>query len=382
MFTMSNLGSWDYEHMYILSSWRNARKGNSGWKNRIHDDHSATKSPQDNSIASTAGASGTDTAAMSCKCMPSAHAGILPPLRDELVSTDTKGSEATSRPKHLTPSTHSSDNYSYDAYASSQPQWEYDPARDGFNHSLSDSQCEEAFPEYYHEIDRAAGFHKAQKITEDDLNITDRSGVVRAMIYDRQLYIIGSHMDNSPGVFDLYRAMAILGSLHRVIVAHQGPIPDIEFVISVGDTEWNPAPSWVLCRAPEDEVHWVMPDFGYWAWDNDVVGSYQQLIRELENKPSEFSEKKEVAFWRGADSNEERHNLLKAAEGQKWADIEGVTWGDPSKLVKMVDHCDYQYLVQTEGTYFLTLFPDHRTLSLRLLVRIKNLVYLPCDHVY
>ena len=226
--------------------------------------------------------------------------------------------------------------------------WKFDSLRDGFNHGLSDRQCEEAFPEYYEEINRAALFWKGKKISQAEMSMTNRQSAVRAMIYDRQLYIMESHMINAPGIFDLSRTMAVLGSLNRAIDAHQGPLPDIEFVFTVHDIERNPAPAWTLCRAPENETHWVMPDFSYWSWDNTFIGSYQQFLTELKEKPIRFSDKKQQVFWRGSDTDEERHNLLDATRGQQWADIEPVTWGkDP--LVPIVDHCNYQYLVQTEG---------------------------------
>ena len=344
--------------MYIISSWRNASNRGADGKGRIANDSLLMMSSHDSSAASMVTGLPTDATVSSCTCRPSANVdGALPPLRDELASSDTDGPREISSAKHDTPTTHSLDWSSSDADVSGQSKWNFDPATDRFNHSLSDSQCEEAFPDYYKEIDRAAMFWKEDKITQEDMNITDRTSVVRAMIYDRQLYVIASHINNQPGVYDLYRAMAILGSLHRVIIAHQGPIPDVEFVFSVSDVERNPAPAWTLCRAPEDEAHWVMPDFGYWAWDNDIVGSYQQLLKEVAEKPSEFSEKKKLAFWRGTDSNEERHDLLRNTEGKEWADIEGVVWGAPGQLVKMADHCDYQYLIQTEGTYRRYSFP-------------------------
>ncbi|KAL9090712.1 MAG: hypothetical protein Q9165_005200 [Trypethelium subeluteriae] len=308
---MGTIQSWDYERMSILSSWQKAHNRNG--------DHA---------------------------CTPSAtHDGGLPALRDELLSSNQPSS------KHHALGSHSSESHSSKTQLTSQSEWKFDPTRDSFDHSLSDSQCGDAFPDYYAEIDRAAMYYKDRGISEDDMNITERGNVVRAMIYDHQLYIMETHISVQPGIHDLPRMMAILGSINRVIVAHQGYIPDVEFVFSVADAEWNPAPFWTLCRAPEDESHWVMPDFGYWAWDNKIVGSYQQFVLELEDK-SDFSKKKEAAFWRGADSNEERHNLLSAAEGHEWSDIEAIIWGRPGNFTRMVDHCDYQYLVQTEGNSY------------------------------
>jgi hypothetical protein len=50
--------------------------------------------------------------------------------------------------------------------------------------------------------------------------------------------------------------------------------------------------------------------------------------------------------------------LLRAAEGQPWSDVQSLDWGrinDEDKktnggdLKTMPEHCDYRYLMQTEG---------------------------------
>ena len=71
-----------------------------------------------------------------------------------------------------------------------QKSWRFDPARDSANYGLEDEQCESAFPELYHEINRAQKwrFENHGNITEEDLDLGWKEvGVLRAMIYERQV---------------------------------------------------------------------------------------------------------------------------------------------------------------------------------------------------
>ncbi|KAI9698837.1 MAG: hypothetical protein M1820_007344 [Bogoriella megaspora] len=236
--------------------------------------------------------------------------------------------------------------------SSTASKWKFDPARDRFNYSLSDGQCEEAFPDYFYEIERAAAYYEDRPITKEDVDIKERMSVVRATIYDRQLYIMKSNISHAPANFDFPRTNAILASINRAVTASTEPVPDIEFVFKMSDYPGEPAPDWTLCREAEDQAHWVMPDFGYWAWDNQLLGAYEQYVRGLSDYPSKFSEKKEKALWRGTNSNDERQHLIEAAEDKPWSDVKAVQWGKPDNFVGISEHCDYQYLIQTEGNTY------------------------------
>lgn len=66
--------------------------------------------------------------------------------------------------------------------------WIFDAERDERNYGLSDEQCLLAFPDYYREIDRAvASRGMLGPVTLDDVDISWRDEMVRAMIYDRQV---------------------------------------------------------------------------------------------------------------------------------------------------------------------------------------------------
>jgi hypothetical protein len=69
--------------------------------------------------------------------------------------------------------------------------WTFDTQRDERDFGLDNEQCEDAFPDYYREIDRAvAYFQKEGNITEDRVDISWREDeIVRVMIHDRQVSV-------------------------------------------------------------------------------------------------------------------------------------------------------------------------------------------------
>jgi hypothetical protein len=71
--------------------------------------------------------------------------------------------------------------------------WEFDVARDGENFGLGAEQCDAAFPDYYHEIERAVAWRVGQNLSNiepDQLSTSWRSELVRIMIYDRKVSFI------------------------------------------------------------------------------------------------------------------------------------------------------------------------------------------------
>lgn len=63
-----------------------------------------------------------------------------------------------------------------------------------------------------------------------------------------------------------------------------------------------------------------------------------------------FAEKKPLAVWRGALLNKSRQKLVEVARGKEWADIEEIIWDEEPKLLPIADHCQYMFVVHTEGT--------------------------------
>ena len=148
----------------------------------------------------------------------------------------------------------------------------------------------------------------------------------------------------------------MLGSIHRAVTAYPGPIPNIEFSLSVediADEEDFKKSLWVMTRRAEEEYQWMMPDFGYWSWDMEVLGSYEQVRQEMADKVEPFEQKKPAALWRGAKLNAIREALMKVTQDKPWADVKEIVWGsDMNDVIRMADHCHYQYLIQTEGNSY------------------------------
>ena len=180
--------------------------------------------------------------------------------------------------------------------------------------------------------------------------------------HNLQLYIIDAAWSDHG--FDIPRAIAILSSISRAVVAYPEPLPNIEFSFCVGDVPtadpFDKHAIWTLTRRAKEESKWVMPDFGYWSWALDVVGEYAQVRNEIAEieRGTPFKDKKRMAVWRGAvDTNDLREDLIKATKGKAWSDVEEITWvnlttmapGMEELSISMSDHCRYQYVLHTEG---------------------------------
>jgi hypothetical protein len=245
-----------------------------------------------------------------------------------------------------------------------QQQWHYNYRRDARNYGLNEDQCLAAFPELYKEVDRAVAWRKERgDVQLEDLDVGWRGdGIVRAMIYDNQLYIIDAH-----GVWDQNhrpRAMATLHSLHRAITAYQGVLPNVEFTMTDHDSALinmrDNHTTWSFSRLEYQQSLWLMPDFGFWGWPDVGLRSYAELQRTVESDEDDFLDKIPKIVWRGATaglgSQDVRTGLLKASEGQEWSDVQALNWHNKTnideRLLGMEDHCNYMFLAQTEGNTY------------------------------
>jgi Glycosyl transferase family 90 len=145
-----------------------------------------------------------------------------------------------------------------------------------------------------------------------------------------------------------------LFSIQRAIDAFQGPLPNIEFSVCLGDVASEPEDQhavWVLTKRREQEEQWIMPDFGYWSWPNSNMGEYNEIRREIEDSEPAWDDKKPLAVWRGApQTNPLREALIKVTEGKSWSDVRAIEWGNStSGFLTMPEHCQYQYVMHTEG---------------------------------
>ncbi|KAF2447368.1 hypothetical protein P171DRAFT_250949 [Karstenula rhodostoma CBS 690.94] len=155
------------------------------------------------------------------------------------------------------------------------------------------------------------------------------------------------------------RALGALHQIDRAVTTSPEPLPNIEFsfvVSDIPDSEHQHRTSWSLTRLAIDEEMWFMPDFGFWSWPLDLVGSYEQIRAEMRANEVVWEKKVPKALWRGAvKTNKVRNSLVRASQGKSWADVHEVKWKNRtdvavgSAVLSMADHCNHQFLIHTEG---------------------------------
>lgn len=90
-----------------------------------------------------------------------------------------------------------------------------------------------------------------------------------------------------------------------------------------------------------------------------MLGEYSEVRAEIEAKETPWKSKLSKVVWRGAaGTNVLRKDMLKAVKGKDWADVEEIFWKSATVMKKesekaaltMPQHCNYQFVLQTEGT--------------------------------
>ena len=242
--------------------------------------------------------------------------------------------------------------------------WEFQYGRDDRNEGLEEDQCDLAFSGLFEDVDRGMKYwSQSNKITShtlDQINVVN--GLTRAMIYEGHLYIL---VTKSKGEDHRRKILATLSSIHRALVAypkHQ-QLPNIEFVFSIEDKTEDIAgpdqPIWVLARKANEESLWLMPDFGFWAWDNIIsdknneIGPYDEVVdKALQvEEVLPFDEKEPKLVWRGKLSfaPKLRRTLLDQSRGHEWSDVKELNWNVAQNYLALEDHCKYQFIAHAEG---------------------------------
>ena len=246
--------------------------------------------------------------------------------------------------------------------------WRFEYIRDARNEGLDRMQCDASFPGLFEDPVRAEKYWESHgKLAMEDLDaVRLEYGMARAFIYNGELYVVSAF---PKGEDHRRKILAVLGSIHRALVAdpHRGSQRDIEFVFSVEDKVedvTNPDnPVWVFARSALEEAVWLMPDFGFWAWDRpqNMLGPYDQVVERIERLDIPWSEKKRQLVWRGKPSfaPKLRRALLDASRDKPWGDVKQVDWRDKTNMIKMEDHCKYMFIAHVEGknTPFFRLEP-------------------------
>ncbi|KAG2412903.1 hypothetical protein HFD88_010461 [Aspergillus terreus] len=237
--------------------------------------------------------------------------------------------------------------------------WEFQPARDAHNEALDRDQCLGAFPGLFEDIDRAATHWQAQGyLGTDELDdIPLAHGMARAFIHHGDLHVVAAR---ARGEDHRRKILAVLSAMHRALVAdgNRAARRDIEFVFSVEDKVEDVTdganPVWVLARTVPETGVWLMPDFGFWAWENpqNSIGPYDQVVDRIRRLDAgSFEEKTPQLVWRGKPSfaPKLRRALMDAARDKPWGDVKQVDWTDHTNILRMEDHCRYMFIAHVEG---------------------------------
>ncbi|KAI1982024.1 hypothetical protein LOZ51_000842 [Ophidiomyces ophidiicola] len=268
----------------------------------------------------------------------------------------------------------------------SDPVWKFQYGKDGQNVNLDSAQCRASFPGLFEDVDRAVAFWKSHgNVSTHNLdNVTLRRGMARAMIHDQELYVVASQAAQED---HRRKILAVLSSIHRALAAGHAT-PNIEFIFSVEDKVEDIAgpghPLWVLARKATEESVWLMPDFGFWAWDNlsNSIGPYNQVVRNAkrleENLPWSLKIKKVV--WRGKLSfaPKLRRALLQIARDQPWGDVKELVWSRKDNFIGMEDHCKYQFIAHVEGRAFSSSLKYRQ--ACRSVIIVHKLHYIQHHH--
>ncbi|MCJ1474035.1 hypothetical protein MMC13_002693 [Lambiella insularis] len=238
--------------------------------------------------------------------------------------------------------------------------WEFLYGRDDGNEGLSREQCAHAFPGLFEDIEKAKSARAGKKLEKADLDtMVIYKGMVRAMVYAGELYVIEVRC---MGEDHRKKVVATLLSIFRAMTAipSRKELPNIEFFFTIEDMADDPdVPLWVLTRRVQDEMVWLMPDFGFWSWNLEGIGPFSQVasgIAARDTDPDEqWSKKIPKLVWRGKPSFnfKLRRALLNAARGKPWADVRTIRWQSKTSMeedfISSADHCDYMFLAHAEG---------------------------------
>ncbi|EYE98592.1 uncharacterized protein EURHEDRAFT_374660 [Aspergillus ruber CBS 135680] len=235
--------------------------------------------------------------------------------------------------------------------------WRYQYERDAGDEGLDRGQCRTAFPGLFEDVFRAVNYwrYHGNLATEDLDRINLQPGMARASIYRGELYVNAAR---AKGEDHRQKILAVLSAIHRALVADRDRRSrDISFVFSVEDkvedVTSSEYPVWVFSRAATEEAVWLMPDFGYWAWDNpqNPIGPFDQVVEHIQEVDVPWPEKKRQLVWRGKPSfaPKLRRALLEAARDKTWGDVKQVDWQEKANIIKMEDHCKYMFIAHVEG---------------------------------
>lgn len=248
-----------------------------------------------------------------------------------------------------------------------QPKWKFEYGRDDRNLGLGREQCQSAFPGLFQDVIRAGGYWRSQGgVSKEDLDaISLQPGMARALIQDGELYVVAARASNED---HRRKILAALSSMHRTLTASHASSSatttttgskNIEFIFSVedrvDDVHGGGQPIWTLARKASEQSAWLMPDFGFWAWEHwrQDIGPYNQAVDRVLATESRlaFGDKARKLVWRGKLSfaPKLRRGLMDAARNQTWGDVRELDWSRKENFLSLEDHCRYMFIAHVEG---------------------------------
>lgn len=243
------------------------------------------------------------------------------------------------------------------------------------NLSLTASQCEAAFPNLTWSIEDV--------VSQGPFTLTPKAAPVLGRIKSGQLHILKSQRKNELSGEMLNSRTASLHQIHRAMLTAppSEPVPDTVFALNFQDQPFGTA--WAYSRQADPKSRpgfddgnanartFLMPHFSFWAWKLPFIGSMGRAasaIAHIETRlhPT-FASKIPKAVWRGTTWFNSVHNprlranLLAAATGKPWADVEALAWDGgkddkgertASNSLPIEDFCRYRYILHTEGVTY------------------------------
>lgn len=243
------------------------------------------------------------------------------------------------------------------------------------NLSLTTSQCEAAFPNLTWSIEDV--------VSQGPFTLIPKTAPVLGSIKSGQLHILKSQRKNELSGEMLNSRTASLHQIHRALLTAppSEPVPDTVLALNFQDQPFGTA--WAYSRQADPKSRpgfddgnanartFLMPHFSFWAWKLPFIGSMGRAasaIAHIETKlhPT-FASKIPKAVWRGTTWFNSVHNprlranLLAAAKGKAWADVEALAWDGgkdargertASNSLPIEEFCRYRYILHTEGVTY------------------------------
>ena len=259
---------------------------------------------------------------------------------------------------------------------STEGNWQFQYERDAHNLGLNTEQCNIAFPGLFEEIHRAVDVRSERRsnVSAADLAAVEVGrGTTRALIVNGKLRVLGA---KHPDEIQRQKGLAILYAISRAISSMDGrAIPNIEFVFSIDDMVENPhQPIWTLARRSQDHNLWLMPDFGFWSWNIQDLGTLDDVTEQImrDEDAIGWGGKIQKLIWRGQLQMlpRLRRALVDVSKGKPWGDVAALI---PQNYMSAADQCKYMFVAHAEGelqnhvSRYLNLISYNRSKLLRIL---------------